>query len=91
MAQTKTPTSTKPVRFAQTRTFYRIFEIIPGLTTWCILLGPIILSFFVPIGVAYFIIAFDIIGFIYFDIKIFLRYLHFVHSCENIKMGSNNI
>ena len=60
MAQTKTPTSTKPVRFAQTRTFYRIFEIIPGLTTWCILLGPIILSFFVPIGVAYFIIAFDL-------------------------------
>lgn len=49
-----------PIRFADTRVFYRIFEIIPGAVTWTFLLSPIIFSFLWPIGVAYFIIAFDL-------------------------------
>ena len=40
--------------------FIRLFEILPGALTYSILLGPIILSVFVPVAVAYFIIAFDI-------------------------------
>lgn len=43
------------------RWFERLLELIPGTLTWAFLLGPIILSFFVPIAVAYFIIAFDLI------------------------------
>jgi hypothetical protein len=50
----------KPIRFADTKLFYRIFEIIPGTFTWLILLGPIALSLVYPIAVAYFIIAFDL-------------------------------
>jgi len=60
MAQISTSQLQKPVRFADTRLFYRIFEIIPGLVTWLFLLSPIVLSLFWPIGVAYFIIAFDL-------------------------------
>ncbi len=60
MAQTSMTKPSKPVRFADTWLFYRIFEIIPGSFTWAILLGPIVMSFFWPIGVAYFIIAFDL-------------------------------
>lgn len=66
MAQTKQVTRPKtnlklsPVSFADSRLFYRIFEIIPGLITWTFLVSPIILSFVFPIAVAYFIIAFDL-------------------------------
>lgn len=42
------------------RWFYRLWEIIPGLTSWLILLSPIVLSMVWPIAVAYFIIAFDL-------------------------------
>lgn len=41
--------------------FVRILEIIPGAITWFFILAPIILSFFLPLVVAYFIIAFDLI------------------------------
>ncbi|MEI8072593.1 MAG: hypothetical protein WCH00_00645 [Candidatus Saccharibacteria bacterium] len=57
MAQTSTK---KPIRFADSRLFYRIFEIIPGLTAWLFILGPVVFSLFAPLAVAYFIIAFDI-------------------------------
>ncbi len=39
----------------------RCLEIVPGLITWSFLLLPIILSFWLPLAVAYFIIAFDLI------------------------------
>ncbi|HEX7259435.1 MAG TPA: glycosyltransferase family 2 protein [Candidatus Saccharimonadia bacterium] len=42
------------------RWFIRMLEIIPGAITWTLLIGPIILSFFLPIYVSYFIIAFDL-------------------------------
>jgi hypothetical protein len=38
----------------------RIFEVIPGILTWFTLLGMFVFSFFVPVWVAVFIIAFDI-------------------------------
>jgi cellulose synthase/poly-beta-1,6-N-acetylglucosamine synthase-like glycosyltransferase len=41
--------------------FYRLWEIIPGLTSWLVLLSPIIFSLVYPIAVAYFIIAFDLL------------------------------
>ncbi len=39
---------------------YRIFEIVPGFLSWVTLLGLIILSYFQPVWVAFFIIAFDV-------------------------------
>jgi hypothetical protein len=42
------------------RLFQRILEIFPGSLSWTFLSLPIILSFFKPIWVAYFIIAFDL-------------------------------
>lgn len=42
------------------RRIQRALEIIPGSLTWLTLVGMFVLSFFVPIGVAVFIIAFDI-------------------------------
>lgn len=40
--------------------FIRALEIFPGLVSWSFILGPIILSLFAPLVVAYFIIAFDL-------------------------------
>lgn len=42
------------------RRLQRIFEVIPGILTWFTLLGMFVFSFFVPVWVAVFIIAFDI-------------------------------
>jgi len=39
---------------------YRFWEIFPGALTWTALLLPLILSFFLPAGVAIFIILFDL-------------------------------
>lgn len=39
---------------------YRFFEILPGALTWLTLLGVIFFSWAIPIGVAIFIIAFDL-------------------------------
>lgn len=61
MAQTNhTPVEVKPVGFVDSRAFYRMLEILPGLIAWLFLLSPIVLSFVAPIAVAYFIIAFDL-------------------------------
>ncbi|NCU42366.1 MAG: hypothetical protein EOM19_06655 [Candidatus Moranbacteria bacterium] len=38
----------------------RFFEMLPGICTWSILIGMIVLSFFLPVWVAVFVIAFDI-------------------------------
>jgi len=48
-------------QWVDSRAFERFLELLPGLLTWSVLLGPIILSFIAPIWVAYFIIAFDLI------------------------------
>jgi len=42
------------------RKIYRLLEIFPGFLSWGTLLALLILSFFKPVWVAYFIIAFDV-------------------------------
>lgn len=42
------------------RRLYRFFEIVPGALSWGTLLGLIVLSYFIPVWVACFIILFDI-------------------------------
>lgn len=46
--------------FVDSRWFYRVLEILPGLLAWTIILLPFYLSFSAPVALAYFIIAFDI-------------------------------
>jgi hypothetical protein len=41
------------------RWLQRVLEIVPGLTSWAIILGPIWLSFSYPWLVAYFVLTFD--------------------------------
>lgn len=53
-----------PLGIADRKWFYRLWEIIPGLTSWLFLLSPIVLSFVWPIAVAYFIIAYDLLWFL---------------------------
>lgn len=38
----------------------RFWEILPGATTWAILILPFVLSFIWPVGLAYFVIVFDV-------------------------------
>jgi cellulose synthase/poly-beta-1,6-N-acetylglucosamine synthase-like glycosyltransferase len=40
------------------RRFYRVLEIVPGLASWSTLIGVVLLSIYVPVFAAYFIIAF---------------------------------
>lgn len=47
-------------RIIDQRWFIRLLEIIPGSITWLTIIGPVVLSLFVPVVVAYFIIAFDL-------------------------------
>lgn len=67
------------------RKLYRFFEILPGALSWGTLLGLLLLSYFYPIFVAYFIIAFDI----YWLLLVVYLALHLVSSYgkmrENIK------
>jgi hypothetical protein len=47
------------MKIYQTKTFYRLTELIPGVLTWLALLLPVVLSFTFPNFVAYFVILFD--------------------------------
>jgi hypothetical protein len=58
MSQTLTKTRYQPI--IDQHWFIRALEIFPGAVSWSFILGPIILSLFVPLWVAYFIIAFDL-------------------------------
>ncbi len=61
MAQTKAnQTAGVNTGLANQKWFYRLWEIIPGLTSWVVLVSPILLSLVWPVAVAYFIIAFDL-------------------------------
>ncbi len=42
------------------RSLYRFFEMLPAFLSWGTILGLVILSYFFPVQVAYFIIAFDV-------------------------------
>lgn len=52
--------ASQTARWIDQRWFIRLLEIVPGAVTWCCLILPVILSLFLPVVVAYFIIAFDL-------------------------------
>jgi hypothetical protein len=58
------------------RWFERLIEIIPGAVSWATLVAPVVISLFVPVAVAYYIIAFDL----YWMIKSF-------HMSYNLIVG----
>lgn len=47
-----------PELYGRDRLFYRVLEILPGLTSWATLIGVILLSIYAPFVAAYFVIAF---------------------------------
>jgi len=59
--------NTSIVRWYDKRWFVRFLEILPGALSWSALITPVVMSFFYPVAVAYFIIAFDL----YWTIKSF--------------------
>lgn len=63
------------------RKIYRILEIFPGFLSWFTLLFLLILSYFQPIWVAYFIIAFDI----YWLLLVFFLGIHLIVSYQKVK------
>jgi len=66
------------------RVLYRLFEMLPGFLAWLTILGSIFLSYFLPIWMAFFIIAFDI----YWLLKtIYLS----VHLRQNWKRMKHNM
>ena len=61
----------------------RLFKILPGLTSWLILLGMIILSFSKPLWAAILIIAFDLYWLFKLTyMMIFLLLSYFRLTCE---------
>jgi cellulose synthase/poly-beta-1,6-N-acetylglucosamine synthase-like glycosyltransferase len=48
------------VKYYDTHWFTRTMEILPGAVTWMTLILPILLSLWLPVWVAYFIIAYDL-------------------------------
>ncbi len=71
------------------RWFIRGLEIFPGMVSWSFLIAPILLSFFQPLWVAYFIVAFDLIWLIKaFRLSGFLiRGYRRLHKSEQIDWG----
>ncbi len=75
------PTEAVRLRWVDRRWFIRLWEIIPGAVTWTVLLGPIVLSVFAPVWVAYFIIAFDL----YWMIKSFRLSVNLIRSYRRLR------
>ncbi len=84
------------------RTFYRILEILPGFLTLTTLIGLFVLSYFVPVAVAYFLIAFDVYWLLvvsYLAIHLIVAYRCLVKAkktdwkelCENLNIYSKVI
>lgn len=65
------------------RKLYRYLEILPGALSWGTLLGLAILSFFEPIFVAFFIIAFDV----YWLLLVLYLGIHLLVSYRRMKSG----
>jgi cellulose synthase/poly-beta-1,6-N-acetylglucosamine synthase-like glycosyltransferase len=63
------------------RKLYRTFEIIPGFLSWATLIVLIVLSYFKPVWVAYFIIAFDV----YWLLLVFYLGIHLLVSYKRLK------
>jgi hypothetical protein len=60
MSDTSVTTRTRYQFVSDQRWFMRLMEVVPGALSWTLLLGPIILSLFDPVIVAYFIVAYDL-------------------------------
>lgn len=65
------------------RRLYRALEIFPGFLSWVTLISLIILSYFYPVFVAYFIIAFDV----YWLLLVIFLGIHLLVSYKRMKEG----
>jgi len=63
------------------RNLYRLLEIIPGFFAWTTLLGLLILSYFKPVFVAFFMIAFDV----YWLLLVIFLGIHLIVSYRKLK------
>ncbi len=63
------------------KTLYRALEILPGFLSWLTLLGLIILSYFQPLWVAYFIIVFDV----YWLLLVIYLSIHLLAAYKKLK------
>jgi cellulose synthase/poly-beta-1,6-N-acetylglucosamine synthase-like glycosyltransferase len=79
------PSEAARSRITDRRWFIRSFEILPGALTYSILIGPVILSMFVPVAVAYFIIAFDI----FWMLKSFRLSFNLIRSFRRLRRANN--
>jgi len=64
--------------------FYRVLEILPGFLSWSTLLLLLIFSYFYPVAVAFFIIAFDV----YWLLLVFYLGVHLLSSYRKIKKNT---
>jgi len=67
------------------KTLQRVFEIMPGLASWTIILGMVILSFWKPLVAAVLIIAFDF----YWILKLFYLTLFLILSYYRLSLEKN--
>lgn len=63
------------------RKIYRFFEILPGALSWSTLIALIAFSYFYPVFVAYFLIAFDV----YWLLLVFYLGIHLVFSFNKMQ------
>lgn len=61
--------------------FYRFLEIIPGVVTWCTLIGVVIASVYAPVFASYFIIAFAL----YWLLKTIFLSVHLRYSWKRMR------
>ena len=87
------------------RSAQRFWEILPGLTTWSILILPVILSLFYPEGLAYFIIVFDVYwltnalifgghlwsGFVHMKRAMKIDWLERLHKTDDLQAWSDEL
>ena len=90
---------------SMTRAARRFWEILPGATTWSILLMPFVMSFVWPVGVAYFIILFDVywlvkalvmgghlvFGYMHMQRAMKIDWLARLHETENLEAFANRL
>ncbi len=80
------------------RKLYRLLEIFPGALSWTTLLGLVVLSYFLPLWVAYFIIIFDVYWLLlvlYLGIHLFISYrrlqkyskIDWKDKCQQLNVG----
>jgi hypothetical protein len=60
---------------------YRLLEIIPGSVSWIIIVMPFVLSFVAPVGLAYFVILFDL----FWLFKAFVFGIHLISGWRHMR------